>query len=46
MTTRGDGLFEVHRDLTEFGYLAQIRIEMEPLPTRSDTVQPNQTLVM
>jgi len=29
MTTWGDGLFEVHRDLSESGELVQIRIELE-----------------
>jgi len=29
MTTWGDGLFEVHRDLGESGELAQIRVELE-----------------
>jgi hypothetical protein len=40
MTTWGDGLFEVHRDLSEFGELVQIRIEMEA-PSSSD-VTPDQ----
>ena len=45
MTTWGDGLFEVHRDLAEFGDLVQIRIEMEPLPADSDKTNPNRTQV-
>jgi hypothetical protein len=36
MTTWGDGLFEVHRDLAESGDLVRIRIEMERLPSDSD----------
>jgi hypothetical protein len=35
MTTWGDGLFEVHRDLSESGELVQIRIELES-PSSSD----------
>jgi hypothetical protein len=42
MTTWGDGLFEVHRDLTESGDLAQIRVELERLPSNStEPVRPN-----
>ncbi len=40
MTAWDDGLFEVYRDLSEFGELVQIRIEMEA-PSSSD-VTPNQ----
>jgi hypothetical protein len=29
MTTWGDGLFEVHRDLAESGDLVQVRVELE-----------------
>lgn len=32
MTTWGDGLFEVYRDLDDAGKLVQIRIEMEQVP--------------
>jgi hypothetical protein len=35
MTTWGDGLFQVYRDLDCFGQLVQIRIEMETTPTES-----------
>lgn len=35
MTTWGDGLFQVYRDLDDFGELVQIRIEMETMPTTS-----------
>ena len=37
MTTWGDGLFQVYRDLDTSGELVQIRIEMETMPTSSDT---------
>lgn len=36
MTTWGDGLFEVHRDLAESGDLVRIRVEMERLQSDSD----------
>ena len=32
MTTWGDGLFQVYRDLDSSGELVQIRIEMERMP--------------
>jgi hypothetical protein len=32
MTTWGDGLFQVFRDLDNAGQLVQIRIEMETIP--------------
>jgi len=35
MTTWGDGLFQVYRDLAGSGELIQIRIEMETMPTAS-----------
>jgi hypothetical protein len=35
MTTWGDGLFQVYRDLDDSGELVQIRIEMETMPTAS-----------
>jgi hypothetical protein len=37
MTTWGDGLFQVYRDLDSSGELVQIRIEMERMPTGSDS---------
>ncbi len=40
MTTWGDGLFEVHRDLAESGDLVRIRIELEQLPSVADAEQP------
>jgi hypothetical protein len=42
MTTWGDGLFEVHRDLTERGDLVQIRVEMESTPVSSDPKEIDQ----
>lgn len=30
MTTHGDGIFEVHRDLSAAGELVQLRVEMDP----------------
>jgi hypothetical protein len=33
MTTWGDGVFEIHRDLSESGELVAIRIELEQIPS-------------